>query len=158
KIDQYVAGLQAAIQSRSGYADEDWNIFLVSTHGGTESGIPQSTTPEEFNVPVILSGSEMDKKELVGTALAPRENSDNILTINKAPSGDKTYVRIPINGTALQGMKKYTIEFWVKAGANSSDPSIMGDKDWDSGGNPGFIICRSGSTWKINFANDKRTR
>ncbi len=158
KIDQYVAGLQTAIQSRAGYADEDWNIFLASTHGGTESGIPQSTTPEEFNVPVILSGAEMDKKELIGTALAPRENSDNILTINKAPSGDKTYVRIPINGTALQGMRKYTIEFWVKAGDNSSDPAIMGDKDWDSGGNPGFIICRSGSTWKINFANDKRTR
>ncbi|HRO46841.1 LamG-like jellyroll fold domain-containing protein [Agriterribacter sp.] len=158
KIDQYVAGLQAAIQSRAGYADEDWNIFLASTHGGTESGIPQSTTPEEFNVPVILSGAEMDKKELIGTALAPRENSDNILTINKASSGDKTYVRIPVNGTALQGMRKYTIEFWVKAGDNSSDPAIMGDKDWDSGGNPGFVICRSGSTWKINFANDKRTR
>ena len=158
KIDEYVAGLHAAIQSRADYASEDWNIFLASTHGGTESGVPQSTTPEEINVPVILSGAEMDIKELIGTALAPRENADNILTINKAASGDKTYVRIPIKGTPLQGMNKFTIEFWAKAGANSSDPSIIGDKNWDSGGNPGFTICRSGSTWKINIANQKSER
>ena len=158
KIDEYVAGLHAAIQSRTDFANEDWNIFLASTHGGTESGTPQSTTPEEINVPIIFSGAEMDKKELIGTALAPRENADNILTLNKAASGDKTYVRIPIRGTALQGMNKFTIEFWAKAGANNSDPSIIGDKNWDSGGLPGFTICRSGSTWKINIANQKTER
>lgn len=158
KIDEYVSGLQATIQSRSEYGNEDWNIFLASTHGGTESGIPKSNTPEEINVPIILSGAELDNKELIGTSLPPRENTDNILTINKAATGDKTIVRIPINGTALQGMNKFTIEFWAKAGANGSDPSIMGDKDWDSGANPGFTICRSGSTWKINFANTLRQR
>lgn len=158
KIDEYVAGLHAAIRSRSSFANEDWSIFLASTHGGTESGVPQSTTPEEINVPIIFSGAEMDKKELIGTSLAPRENADNILTLNKAASGDKTYVRIPIKGTPLQGMNKFTIEFWAKAGTNSSDPSIIGDKNWDSGGLPGFTICRSGSTWKINIANQKTER
>ena len=100
----------------------------------------------------------MDKKELIGTSLAPRENADNILTLNKNPTNDRTYVRIPINGTALQGMNKFTIEFWAKAGPNGSDPSFIGDKDWDSGGNPGYTICRSGSGWKINIANTKRER
>lgn len=158
KIDEYVAGLSAAITSRPAYANEDWNIFFVSTHGGTESGVPQSTSPEEINVPIILSGAELDNKELVGTSLAPREGADNILTLNKAPSGDRTYVRVPIKGTALQGMSKFTIETWVKAGANSSDPSIIGDKNWDSGGLPGFTICRSGNTWKINIANQASQR
>src|SRR5690606_37955123 len=60
KIDEYVAGLQPAIRSRTDYANEDWNIFFASTHGGTESGVPQSTTLEEINVPIILSGAEMD--------------------------------------------------------------------------------------------------
>lgn len=158
KIDEYVAGLHAAIESRADYANEDWNIFLASTSGGTESGVPQSTSPEEINVPIILSGSELDNKELVGTSLAPKENADNILTINKAASGARTYVRVPIKGTPLQGMNKFTIETWVKAGVNDSDPSIIGDKNWDSGGLPGFTICRSGSTWKINIANDKSAR
>jgi hypothetical protein len=158
KIDEYVAGLQMAIQSRADYLNEDWNIFFVSTHGGTESGIPQSTSPEEINVPVILAGSELDNKELIGTAMAPKENADNILTINKAPSGERTYVRVPIKGTPLQGMNRFTIELWVKAGVNSSDPSIIGDKNWDSGGFPGFTLCRSGTTWKINIANQKSER
>lgn len=158
KIDEYVAGLHAAIQSRSSFANEDWNIFMASTHGGTESGVPQSTTPEEINVPIILSGASMDKKELIGTSLAPRENADNILTFNKATTGDKTYVRIPIKNTPLQGMNKFTIEFWAKANENSSDPSIIGDKNWDSGGFPGFTICRSGNTWKINIANQATQR
>ncbi|MFP5079383.1 LamG-like jellyroll fold domain-containing protein [Pedobacter sp. JCM 36344] len=158
KVDEYVAGLHASIQSRATYANEDWSIFFVSTHGGTESGQPQSTSPEEVNVPIILSGSEMDNKELIGMALAPREGADNILTLNKASSGDRTYVRVPIKGTALQGMSKFTIETWVKAGPNDSDPSIIGDKNWDSGGLPGYTICRSGSTWKINIANQKSER
>lgn len=158
KIDEYVSGLTAAIQSRAGFANEDWNIFFASTHGGTESGVPTAVLPEEINVPIILSGASMDKKELVGDALAPRENADNILTINKAPTGDRTYVRVPLAGTALRSMNKFTIEFWLRAGANSSDPSIMGDKNWDSGGNPGFTICRSGNSWKINIANQKSER
>ncbi|GGC23832.1 hypothetical protein GCM10011386_14760 [Parapedobacter defluvii] len=159
KIDEYVSKLHAAIQSRQNYADEDWAIFLVSSHGGTESGAYTNNSEEEINVPIILSGANLDNKELVGTALSPRENADNVLDIRKNPSGDRTYIRVPIAGTALQGMERYTIELWVKAGSdNSSDPSIMGDKDWDSGGNPGFILCRSGSTWKINFANQKSER
>jgi len=158
KMDEYVGGLQAAIAARSGYANEDWDIFFVSTNGGTETGVPVGTNPEEINVPVILAGNELDKKELVGATLAPRAGSDNILTINKASSGERTYVRVPIKGTPLQGMSKFTIECWVKAGANDSDPSIIGDKNWDSGGYPGFTICRSGNTWKINIANQASQR
>jgi hypothetical protein len=158
KVDEYVQKLYATIQARSAYTNEDWNIFLVSTHGGTEAGDSPNSTPEEINVPIILSGDELDNKELIGTSMPPIENSDNILTINKANSGVRTYVRVPINGTNLKGMDKFTIELWVKAGANSSDPSIIGDKNWDSGGNPGFTICRSGDKWKINIASQKRER
>jgi hypothetical protein len=158
QIDKYVEQINAAIASRSTYANENWAVFLVSTHGGTESGITLNNSVEEFNVPIILSGGEMDKKELIGSSIAARENNDNILTINQARSGDRTFVRVPIANTALKGMNKFTIELWVKAAANSSDPSIIGDKDWDSGGNPGFTLCRSGTTWKINIANTKRER
>jgi hypothetical protein len=158
KIDEYVQKLHAAIEARTTYGNEDWNIFLVSTHGGTEVGDNPNSTLEEINVPIILSGNDLDNKELVGTSLPPRENTDNILTINKPTTGERNYVRVPIAGTNLQGMEKFTIELWIKAGANSSDPSIIGDKDWDSGGNAGFTICRSGDKWKINIANQKRER
>ena len=158
QFDTYVGGLVKAIKERPTYANENWAIFLVSTHGGTESGLSLNNTVEELNVPIIFSGDELDKKELKAASMVPKEHGDNILQINKAAAGGPTMVRIPIQGTALQGMDKYTIELWVKAGANGSDPAIMADKDWDSGGNPGFAISRSGSSWKVNFANTKRQR
>ena len=157
QIDDYVQQLQVAIQSRDSYADESWAIFLVSTHGGTESGVATNNSPEEMNVPIILSGSDLDNKKLDANSMDAIATADNILKVNKGSGG--TYVRIPIDGTALQGMDRFTIELWIKANPdNSSDPSIVGDKDWDSGGNPGFTICRSGTSWKINIANTKRER
>jgi len=34
----------------------------------------------------------------------------------------------------------FTIAFWAKVIALSSDPSLVGNKDWNSGGNPGYVI------------------
>lgn len=158
QIDQHIGKLMTAVNARGSLDNENWAIFLASSHGGTETGAQNNNSAEEFNVPVILSGGGMDKKELISTALSARENNDNILTVSKANSGEKTFVRTPIAGTPLQGMNKFTIEMWIKPGANSSDPSIIGDKDWGSGGNPGFTLCRSGTSWKINIASVKRER
>ncbi len=156
QIDNLVAELQTAIQSRETYKNEDWAIFFVSTHGGTESGIKTNNTLEETDVPIILSGDGIDNKVLNAEKLDPVVSADNILKINRGAS--KTYVRIPIAGTPLQGMDEYTLEMWIKPGPNSSDPPLVGDKDWGSGANPGFVICRRGSGWRYNFANDKRQR
>ena len=156
KIDNFLTELQTAIQSRDTYKNEDWAIFIVSTHGGTESGMQTNNTPEEMNVPVIFSGDEIDNKELNADNMDPVSNADNNLKINRGSS--PTYVRVPIAGTPLQGMDEYTIEMWIKPGINSSDPCIIGDKNWDSGANPGFVICRRGSGWRYNFATDKKIR
>ncbi|MBE8722623.1 LamG-like jellyroll fold domain-containing protein [Sphingobacterium pedocola] len=158
QVDTYIAQLVDGIQSRATYGSENWAIFVVSTHGGSETGLSMNSTAAELKVPLIFSGADLDNKELLTANMVAKENADNFLTINKAPAGERTYGRIPIAGTRLQGMDKFTIEMWIKAGANSSDPVIMGDKDWGSGGNPGFVICRSGSSWKINFANNLRAR
>lgn len=158
QTDQLVAQLLDRIGTRNTYSSENWAVYLASSHGGTESGEILNSTPEEFTVPIIFSGGGLDRKELVNTAMQPRENSDNVLSFSRAASGDFTWVRVPINGTPLQGMNKFTIEMWIKPDVNSSDPAILGDKDWDSGGNPGFVICRSGNSWKINIANQNRER
>ncbi len=159
KIDEYVGDILNAIKARASYDTEVWSIFLVSTHGGSPTGVYTGSTLEEINVPMILSGNSIDNKLYDASSMDAIKGADNSLGIIRHDSGEKTYVRVPIDGTELQGMDKFTIEMWIKAGSdNSSDPSIMGDKDWDSGSNPGFIICRSGSSWKINIANQKRDR
>jgi hypothetical protein len=35
----------------------------------------------------------------------------------------------------------FSIAFWAKAGAWSGDPSFIGNKDWDSGGNQGYVLA-----------------
>ncbi len=45
----------------------------------------------------------------------------------------------------------FTIEWWMKGEAMSSDPAIIGNKNWNSGTNPGIIVARtSASTIKVN--------
>ena len=49
----------------------------------------------------------------------------------------------------------FTIELFVRSTGWNSDPSIISNKDWGSGGNPGFIIAGKGDgeTWKINVGD-----
>ena len=49
----------------------------------------------------------------------------------------------------------FTIELFVKSSGWSSDPSIIGNKDWGSGSNPGFVIAAqsNGITWKFNIGD-----
>ena len=49
----------------------------------------------------------------------------------------------------------FTLELFVKSTGWSSDPSILSNKDWGSGGNPGFIIAGKGdgTTWKFNIGD-----
>ena len=159
QIDEYIGQLYTAIKERADFKSENWAVYLVSTHGGSPSGEYTGSTIEEINVPIILSGNSIDNKLFDANELEPIKGADNTLGINRDPAGERTYVRIPIAGTPLQGMDKFTIEMWIKPGSdNFSDPSIIGDKSWNSGGNPGFVICRRGAGWKINFANQTAQR
>lgn len=154
KVDEYVGQLYGAIKERENFKSENWSVYLVSSHGGSPTGEYTGTTIEEINVPIILSGNSLDNILYDANKLDPIKGADNSLGINRDAAGERTYVRVPIAGTPLKGMNKFTIEMWIKPGSdNFSDPSIMGDKNWDSGGNPGFTICRRGSSWKINIAN-----
>lgn len=44
----------------------------------------------------------------------------------------------------------FSIGLWVKTTATNSDPSIIGDKNWASGTNKGFVFTYLGSKWKLN--------
>lgn len=58
--------------------------------------------------------------------------------------------------------KSFSIEVWTKAVQNwDSDPSILSDKAWTSGGNPGWVISADAGrnhTWKFNLADEYRNR
>ena len=58
----------------------------------------------------------------------------------------------------------FSINFWVKTGGIGSDPALMGNSDWGSGSNPGWIIClnnadvypASGNGWIVKAAPDPK--
>ncbi len=56
------------------------------------------------------------------------------------------------------GTQDFSVNFWIKAPAIGSDPAIVGNKDWNSGGNPGWLIALDGALEydPSDAANDKR--
>ncbi len=72
------------------------------------------------------------------------------------------YAQFADNSLLDFGTDNFTVSFWVKIDANigvAGDPVIMGNKDWDSGGNPGFQIGLDGADdpsahhWTVNVAD-----
>jgi hypothetical protein len=58
-------------------------------------------------------------------------------------------------GTAISlNNSSFTISVWVKTNTCNGDPSIISNKDWDSGVHKGFIIAqKTDSTWKFNLGD-----
>jgi hypothetical protein len=76
-----------------------------------------------------------------GTAVgSPTFESGKIGNAVHIPSGtDYVSLGAPADlnfGTATD----FSISMWVKANAFNGDPSLIGNKDWDSGGNSGYVI------------------
>lgn len=73
------------------------------------------------------------------------------------------HVTLPIDPKLDFGTGDFTVTFWTKI-ANTpplptSDPVIIGNKDWDSGGNVGFLVALDGADeagshmWTVNAAD-----
>lgn len=48
--------------------------------------------------------------------------------------------------------ENFSIAFWVNTTSTTSDPSMVGDKNWGGGSNDGFVFAFTGSNWKLNYA------
>lgn len=56
----------------------------------------------------------------------------------------------------------FTFTVWYRAGSQSTDSAILGNKDWDSGGNPGVLltaaVAGTGNELGLNLADTARRR
>ncbi|GAA3584663.1 hypothetical protein GCM10022395_35810 [Snuella lapsa] len=57
----------------------------------------------------------------------------------------------------FRNTQNYSIGIWVNTTSSNNDPAIISDKDWGSGGNPGFVIVYKGGVWGLN-ASDGSSR
>lgn len=72
------------------------------------------------------------------------------------------HVTLPLDPKLDFGTEDFTVSFWVKIDDGvmpSSDPVIVGNKDWNSGGNRGFLVALDGAgevgshMWTVNVAD-----
>ncbi|MDN5213668.1 T9SS type A sorting domain-containing protein [Fulvivirgaceae bacterium BMA12] len=153
--DEQVGSLLTAVISRPDYSSENWIIVVTTNHGGQTDGTIGSNTRIETTPMIIFSGNFVRNRQFLLDVLTAEKDKDNAVFLRPDRS---EYVEIPIAGTKLEDMSDFTVELRVKPKDASSDPVIIGDKDWGSGGNPGWLIARQGSAWQINIANQTRTR
>lgn len=78
---------------------------------------------------------------------------DNNLLTSLDLDGQDDYVQFENN--TIEGTNDFTVELYVRSAGWNSDPSIIANKDWGSGSNPGFIVAGrgDGQTWKINVGD-----
>ncbi|WPP50838.1 LamG-like jellyroll fold domain-containing protein [Catalinimonas niigatensis] len=72
------------------------------------------------------------------------------------------HAQLPLDPKLDFGTEDFSVAFWVKvdnAAIPGSDPVIIGNKDWGSGGNPGFLVALDGANeagshlWTVNVAD-----
>lgn len=157
-IDQRIGNLLRVIEGRTNYELENWTVIISSNHGGRSDGKYGGDSKNEITIPVIISGDNIDNRNLATGLSDAKPDKNNSIQIDPESTSDYQYVMIKKTGTKLEDMQDFTIEFKVYADQWTSDPSIIGDKDWGSGGNPGFTICRRGSSFKLNLSDTDGNR
>ncbi|SHL29413.1 alkaline phosphatase family protein [Chryseobacterium polytrichastri] len=149
QTDAYVGEIVNAMKNRATYNNEDWLVVLTTDHGAVQSAHGGGNLSER-NIFTIYSNPNFIPQQISKTILESNKTFNQL----NFPAG--TYAKptnqAPFNFGATQD---FTIEFWVKPNASfSSDPVMIGNKNWANGKNKGVIISGySGQTYKINIGD-----
>ena len=155
-VDRQVGEVIRALTSRMNYQDENWLILLSTDHGGLGSSHGGSS-PEEETIFLIAHNKHFTANELKVDSFYKVDTSD-CLDYDKSLffDGNDDYVNVPhFNELDFGASQDFTIECWVNTG-NAADVSVIGNKDWDSGNNAGFVFSfrfASGPEWKVNLGD-----
>ena len=157
-VDLLIGPILTALENRPNYANEDWLILLTPDHGGigTSHG---GTTIDEQRVFFIASGDNVSTELLEATSTLIPDNPSNCLGEDIAQldfDGDNDHVLIaPSSLFDFGSNQDFTIECRVRTNT-AADVAMVGNKDWDSGFNPGFVfsfVFPSGPGWKVNLGD-----
>ena len=156
-VDDLLDPVMQAIYQRPNYLNEDWIILVTSDHGGvgTSHG---GTSIEHENVVVIVSGDNIQQLVIEKDSSLILDSVYNCLSdsVELKFDGIDDYVQISTASQFDFGVNQdFTIECRIRT-STSGDVSIVGNKDWNSGNNKGFVFSfkyPSGPEWKINIGD-----
>ncbi len=156
-VDVLIDPIIQAIEGRSSFPEEDWLILLTTDHGG-QGNSHGGNSLEEQRVFFIASGPSVNPAIVYADSTYIIENPINCLgeEIELQFDGIDDFVQIPADPIFnFANDQDFTIECRVRT-AESGDVSIIGNKDWNSGLNKGFVFSfkyPSGPEWKVNIGD-----
>ena len=156
-VDALLTPIMQAIFQRPNYTNEDWLVLITSDHGGvgTSHG---GTSIEHQNVVVIASGNNIAQNIIRKDSSIIFDSAYNCLadTVELQFNGVDDYVQIPSNPILnFETNQDFTIECRVRTNT-TGDVAIIGNKDWGSGNNAGFVFSfkyPAGPEWKVNIGD-----
>ncbi|WP_426474762.1 alkaline phosphatase family protein [Chryseobacterium balustinum] len=147
--DTYIGEILTAMKNRSTYNNENWLVVVTTDHGG-EGASHGGGNLTERDIFSIYSNPSFVPQQISKT------QSQNTPTYNRLNFPAGTYAKPSVqSGFNFGTSQDFTIEFWIKPNANyTSDPVFIGNKNWNSGTNKGFVISGySGQTFKMNIGD-----
>ncbi len=156
--DARVGRILTAVKARPGYDNENWLVVVVTDHGGIGKGHGGASYQEQ-NAFIVLNNKHITPK-LVNTppTYTPRPiRNENGFVIYE----NGVYATLPVlPALDFAADKSFTIEMDVHLDVvNSEDPSFFGNKDWNSGANPGVtFVSRSMGQLLVNIADVNKNR
>lgn len=156
-VDDLLDPVMQAIYQRPNYLNEDWIILVTSDHGGVGTS-HVGTSIEHENVVVIVSGDNIQQLVIEKDSSLILDSVYNCLSdsVELKFDGIDDYVQISTASQFDFGVNQdFTIECRIRT-STSGDVAIVGNKDWNSGNNKGFVFSfkyPSGPEWKINIGD-----
>ena len=156
-IDNYVGEILQSIIQRPNYINEDWLVLITTDHGGLNTSHGGNSIDEQ-NVFVIASNDNLATNVIYKDSLYVFDGAVNCTgdTVELKFDGTDDFVQIPNNSIFNFGANQdFTIECRIRTNI-SGDVAIIGNKDWLSGNNKGFIFSfkyPSGPEWKVNIGD-----
>lgn len=148
--DGHVDALVQAVQQRSNFANEEWLIAISTDHGGLGYSHGGASL-DERTIFTIFSGDNFPNEEII--AEYDEVESDASFAMNMNQTNVYGILDHPVYEFGEN--EDFTIELRFKTNGWTGDPSIISDKDWNSGFNPGFILAlqTDEETWKFNLGD-----
>ena len=156
--DGYVSDVMAALTDRPDYDQENWLILVSTDHGGIGFN-HGGTSIEEETMFFLASGNAVEPAVVLKDTLDILPAPENCIAPGAAElrfegGGDAVVIE---DGPALQlGVDQdFTLEVRIRTQV-TPDVAIIGNKDWNTGLNPGFVFSfeyPNGPGWKVNIGD-----
>ena len=150
KADAAMGKVLTAVAQRAAGAKEDWLIVLCSDFGAEATpGMPALSA--EKNIFVAFSYLQFQSLQVIPPAT-------DLKAVRLEDIGQYGQIRDAFYN--FDSMPEFTVEFKMRASElnNGNMPALVTNKDWNSGGNPGWVIYANRNVLGVNMGDGKGNR